>query len=177
MEHDIRNLFDKNELPKKELPKFHREEFIEKLNQSEEKKPKRKSFLFLKIASSIALIISLGYYYLENTSETEIIAKTQIQLQVEKVEKEYLINIDKEWKNFVEVTNDTILIKKYEEKLKEFDLDYNKISFQFKENPNNINVLESLIYNLQRRLQLIKDIKEHVKELNQKNTSNETIYL
>ena len=65
----------------------------------------------------------------------------------------------------------------YQEKLKESDLEYQKITINFKEYPNNINVLQSLIYNLQRRLELIKNIQEHLKELHQKNTSNETIYL
>ena len=103
--------------------------------------------------------------------------KTALEIQFEGIENEYLININKEWNAFIEVANDTILIRKYKEKLKDSNTDYKKITTQLKELPNNINVLESLIDNLQRRLQLIRDIKEHINELNQKKTSNETIYI
>ena len=177
MEHDIRDLFDRNEEPKRELPKNHREEFLEKLNTQTSKKTKTKSFFFLKIASSILLIICCVYFYLDDVSYTQKIAKTQVQIQVEMIEKEYLINTDKEWNSFIEIANDSVLVRKYREKLKESVTDYKKITQQLIENPKNTNVLESLINNLQRRLQLVKDIKEHLKELNQKNTSNETIYL
>ena len=177
MEHDIRDLFDKNKESKKELPINHRAEFLGKLNALELKKPKRKPFFFLKIASAIALLICCAYFYLEVTTDVQKTAKTQVEIQVELFEKEYLINIDKEWNSFIRVANDSILIKKYKIKLKESETDYKKITDQLKEQPGNINVLQSLIDNLQRRLQLVKDIKDHIKELNQKNTSNETIYI
>jgi Lhr-like helicase len=174
MERDIRGLFDKNEEQKKGLPKNHREDFIKKLGEHQPKKESKRSYKFLKIVASFLLIITCVYMY-KNIIATTV--KSAFEIQVEAIEKEYLSNIDKEWNSFIEVANDTILIKKYEVKLKESDVDYKKITKQLKENPNNINVLESLINNLQRRLQLIKDIKDHIKELNQKNTSNETIYL
>ncbi|WP_405610158.1 hypothetical protein [Polaribacter sp. Asnod1-A03] len=174
MEHDIRDLFSKSESPKKELPKFHRKDFITKLDGMKNSKDKKKTYYFLKIAASILVLLFCGYFY-QNTNSTP--TKTAFEIQFEGIEKEYLINIDKEWNAFIEVANDTILIRKYKEKLKESDMEYKKITTQLKELPNNINVLESLIDNLQRRLQVIKDIKEHIKELNQKNTSNETIYL
>jgi hypothetical protein len=177
MEHSIRNLFGKNEEPKRELPENHREEFLEKLKEGTPKNTKAKSFFFLKIASSIAFIICCTYFYLSGTSVVQQTAKTQIQIQMEMFEKEYLTNIDKEWNSFIKVANDTVLVKRYQEKLKESDLEYQKITINFKEYPNNINVLQSLIYNLQERLELIKNIQEHLKELHQKNTSNETIYL
>jgi hypothetical protein len=177
MEHSIRDLFGKNEEPKRELPKNHREEFLKKLKRLTPKNTKTKSFFFLKIASSIAFIICCTYFYLSGTSVVQQTAKTQIQIQMEMFEKEYLTNIDKEWNSFIKVANDTVLVKRYQEKLKESDLEYQKITINFKEYPNNINVLQSLIYNLQGRLELIKNIQEHLKELHQKNTSNETIYL
>jgi hypothetical protein len=177
MEHDIRDLFSKNEESKKELPKNHREEFLKKLNTQTKKRRKIKPFFFLKIASSIALIICCTYFYYGATSDVQKTAKTQIQIQVEMFEKEYLTNIDKEWNSFIEEANDTVLVKRYQEKLKESDIEYQKITANFKEHPSSIHVLQSLIYNLQQRLELIKDIQEHIKELNQKNTSNETIYI
>lgn len=174
MKHDIKGLFNKNEHQNKELPKNHREDFIKKLHQLDINNTKRKPFFLLKIASVIVLIAFCGYLYQNSYSKP---IKTAFETQLEGIENEYLINIDKEWNSFIKVANDTILIRKYKEKLKTSDIDYKKITTQLKEYPNNINVLESLIDNLQRRLQLIKDIREHINELNQKKTSNETIYI
>ncbi|ARV15892.1 hypothetical protein [Polaribacter sp. SA4-12] len=174
MEHDIRDLFKNKEYPIKKIPKEHRKDFITKLNGVKNSKNKKSPYYFLKIAASILLILFCGYFYQNTYSKP---TKTAFEIQFEGIENEYLININKEWNSFIEVANDTILIRKYKEKLKDSNTDYKKITTQLKELPNNINVLESLIDNLQRRLQLIKDIKEHINELNQKKTSNETIYI
>lgn len=171
MKHDIRDLFKNKDYPIKKLPKEHRKDFITKLGGV---KNNKSSYYFLKIVASVLLILFCGYFYQNTNSKPK---KTALEIQFKGIENEYLININKEWNAFIEVANDTILIKKYKEKLKTSDIDYKKITAQLKEFPNNINVLESLIGNLQRRLQLIKDIKEHINELNQKKTSNETIYI
>ena len=178
MEHDIRDLFNRDEKhSEKKIPKNHRIEFINKLPNLEAQKPKKKPFHVMKVAAVVGLIFCGSYFYLNAPVSIGETAKTEIQIQIELFETEYLSNIDKEWNSFIQVANDTVLVRKYKGKLRESVTDYKKINQQLKENPNNISVLESLITNLQRRLQLIKDIKEHVKELNQKNTSNETIYL
>ena len=174
MERDIRDLFFKDDVDNKEIPKNHREDFMKKLEEHQPKKEPKKSYTFLKIVASFLLIISCVLIY-NNTIATP--QKSAVELQMQAIEKDYLVNIDKEWNSFKKIATDTILIRKYEEKLKESKVDYQKITKQLKELPNNINVLQSLIDNLQRRLQLIKDIKEHINELNQKNTSNETIYI
>ncbi|WP_026776059.1 hypothetical protein [Polaribacter sp. Hel_I_88] len=172
MERDIRDLFLNDDVVEKEIPKNHREDFIKKLGKHQPKK--KKNYTFLKIVASFLLIITCVYMYQNQLTRT---SKSAVELQIQAIEKDYLVNIDKEWNSFKEIANDTVLIKKYEEKLREYDVDYKKITKQLKEYPNNIHVLQSLIDNLQRRLQLIKDIKEHINELNQKNTSNETIYI
>lgn len=174
MERDIRDLFSKDDVEKKEIPKNHREDFIKKLGEHQPKKEPKKSYKLLKIVASFLLIISCVLVYNKTIATPQ---KSAVEIQMQAIEKDYLVNIDKEWNSFKKIATDTILIKKYEEKLKESKLDYQKITKQLKELPNNINVLQSLIDNLQRRLQLIKNIKEHINELNQKNTSHETIYI
>ena len=177
MERDIRDLFDKNKNIETELPQNHREEFFQKLHEVDQERPKKKTLVLLKIAAVIALVFCGTFFYFKDFSSIKKTAKTEIQVQIELFENEYLTNINKEWESFIKVANDSVLVKKYEVKLKESVTDYKKITDQLKENPDNINVLESLINNLQRRLELIKNIKEHINELNQKNTSYETIYL
>lgn len=174
MEHDIRDLFSKDDFVEKEIPKNHREDFIKKLGKHQPKIKTKKSYKTLKIVASVLLIISSVFIY-KNTINTP--KKSAFEVQVEEIEEDFLESINKEWNSFIEIATDTVLIKKYEVKLKESITEYQKITTQLKELPNNINVLQSLIDNLQRRLQLIKDIKEHMNELNQKNTSNETIYI
>lgn len=173
MKRDIRKIFNTDEFSKKKLPDFHEDEFLEKLEILNKKKNLKPNFKTWKVAVSIVFIFSVGYYLLDVKTETDSTFITEIK----QIENEYLQNIEAEWNNFVKLTSDKKLIEKYKEKLLNLDLNYQEVSEQFKENPNNINILESLINNLQNRLQLIKDIKQHLKELNQKNTSNETIYL
>lgn len=175
MKQDIREIFKKETLQKKKLPIFHEDEFLGKLKAHHKKEKPKSSFRIFKIAVSIALVISVGYYFLR--PEIIIDSQSASLVQVRKIEKEYLNQINKEWKSFVKLTKDKNLIQKYEEKLFNLNEDYKDISKQFEKDTNNVFVLENLIKNLQRRLQLLKDIQNHIKELNQKNTSYETIYL
>lgn len=173
MKQDIRGLFRRQEFPKKKLPESHEEEFLEKLKKTKNKNTKKKKRVsFFKIAAVVLILFSIGVYFQKKNNQD-----ATLEAQIEQIEKEYLKNIDKEWKAFINVTDDQNLIQKYKGKLQELDNSYKEISKQYKKNANNISILEGLIENLQRRLQLLKNIKEHVKELHQNNTSNETIYL
>jgi hypothetical protein len=168
MKQDIREIFKNEALQKKKLPNFHEDEFLGKLEKTSKKKPISHIW---KIAVSIALLFSVGYYFLN----TKVKIEPTLFVQVKQIEKEYLQNIKTEWKNFVALTDDENLIKKYKEKLSALDVGYKEITKQFNKAPNNIFVLEKLIKNLQTRLQFLKDIQSHIKILNQKNISYETI--
>ena len=67
----------------------------------------------------------------------------------------------------------TNVIYDFKEKLTDLDNDYQEISRSFKNDSNNILVIESLVENLQTRLQLLKDIQVHINILNQKTEQNE----
>ncbi|WP_439130153.1 hypothetical protein [Polaribacter sp.] len=174
MEHDIRKLWNTKEDAKTEIPKNHRADFLHKLEHQNKKQKGFRGNTILKIAAAVAIVLVSAFFYLNANTTIE---KTPLQIQLAAIENEYLTNIDKEWQGFIEVAKDTVLVKKYKIKMRDFDKDYQKITKALEKSPNNINVLEALINNLQRRLELVKNIKEHIKELNQKNTSNETIYL
>ncbi len=174
MERDIRELFQENDDLNIEIPKNHKADFLNKLAHQHKKNKRFQQITIFKIAAFAVIILSGTFYYF---SANNTIEKTPLQIQVAAIEKEYLTNIYEEWKDFIEVAKDTVLVKKYKIKMQDFDKDYKKISKELAKNPNNINVLEALINNLQRRLELVKDIKAHIKELNQKNASNETVYL
>ena len=168
MKRDIRHLFRDDNIPYEvELPKGHREEFLNKLKTE---KPKSNNKLWLKIA--VVFVVGLGLSYtIWNKSKTE--NASPMVAQIAKVEQEYLQYIDTEWHNFLALTTDKNLVKRYEEKLADLDTDYQEISRVFQEDTNNIMAVELLIDNLQTRLQLLKDIQEHIHILNQKTEQNE----
>ncbi len=163
MKRDIRDLF-KQEEGLKTLPQNHRIEFLAKLKKQPKHKPNM--FFWMRTAAIvvIALTVGSGVYYnkLNNESASTMIA------QIEAVEAEYLKDIEKEWKNFLSIANDEVLVARFKKKLDELDSDYKEISIQFKNDTNNILVIEALVDNLQTRLQILRDIQEHIKILNQK---------
>lgn len=167
MKQDIRDLFKEDE-DLKTPPANHRNEFLEKLKkQNQSKKP---SLKWLKIAAVfiVALTVGLSVFYKEKTENV-----SPMIAQIEAVEAEYLKEIDAEWKNFVAIADDEMLVDRFKKKLDELDNDYKIISKQFKSDANNIQVVEALVKNLQTRLQILKDIQEHINILNQKNEQNE----
>ncbi|OSY88988.1 hypothetical protein WH52_04825 [Tenacibaculum holothuriorum] len=171
MKQDIRTLFKDIDSNEKELPKNHRDDFIIKLNKNSSSKRKLTKFI---AAASVLLIFSLFLFW--NSDEKQE-PTHQLITHVKQIEDEYLQNIDTEWNRFIELTNDQKLISKYKVRLDKLSNEYSKISADFSKNPNNINILEKLINNLKYRLQILKDIKEHINLLNQKNNTYETIIL
>lgn len=172
MEKDLRNLFDIEEFPKKKLPAGHEVDFMQKLNQQKPMKKNSQSF-FLKVAASIAIIFTVGYFVINATNSD---SQTELQKQVAQIEKNYLKQINQEWKTFEVTAKDPNLINYYKERLDRLKKDYDQISKRFSEDPNNILILEELIQNLQRRLELLKNIQKQI-EANKQNKRYETIII
>ncbi|MFP4845531.1 hypothetical protein [Winogradskyella sp. PE311] len=163
MKRDIRKLF-KEEGELKTLPENHRTEFLQKLNKQPKKKMNR--FFLLKIAAVFLVLLAVSYGVVSNQPKEEV---STMVAQIEAVEAEYLKNIEAEWKSFVAIADDEVLVARFKKKLAELDNDYQEISIQFKTDSNNILVIEALVENLQTRLQILKDIQKHIKILNQNN--------
>ncbi len=172
MKRDIRALFKEDEFEKK-LPENHRVEFLEKLNSVSEKKkiiPKK----IIGLVASVTILIAVYLFFPRYEKEQE---NQQLLFQVQQIETEYLKKIDREWNNFLELTDDKRLVKKYDENLQRLSNSYKELSQKFNKNPNDIDVLEALISNLQKRLQALKDIQAHIKSLQQKKVIYETIVI
>jgi hypothetical protein len=171
MKQDIRNLFRDEEASGKQLPDNHRQEFYDQLKAS---RPRRESKLntnyLIKVAALIVVFLGLTFTVFKtiDNTPTQIVESSSMETQIEAIEKEYLASIDVEWQKFLVVANDERLVSRYKDKLDDLDADYKEISKQFKTDTNNILVIESLVVNLQTRLQLLKDIQEHINVLNQK---------
>lgn len=166
MKRDIRDLFKSQEETNDiQLPENHRAEFLERLeNQS---KPNKKLSAWLSVAAVLLIALTIGFRI--NNPEPEEEKISPIVAQVEAIESEYLTDIENEWQNFIAIATDDALIERFRKKLKELDTGYQDISVQFKEDSNNILVIEALVENLQTRLQILKDIQKHIKILNQNN--------
>jgi len=171
MEKDLRKLFHADEVPTKELPVNHEQEFLQKLKGQTPVKKTRT--YFWRIAASVTIIFALGYFGMTFFNEGP---QTELQKQVAQIEKNYLQQIDQEWEEFVKTANDPNLVKYYKDRLENLKKDYDKISSQFSKEPNNIIILEELIKNLQRRLELLKNIQKQI-EANKKNKRYETIII
>jgi hypothetical protein len=168
MKQDIRDLF-KEEDHLKSLPNNHRTEFLDKLNKHSKKKSS--AFGWLKIAAVLLIALTVGFsVFYDQPKENKV---SPIVAQIGAVEAKYLEDIEEEWENFVAIADDAFLVERFRKKLNQLDVDYQDISIQFKQDSNNILVIESLVENLQTRLQLLKDIQNHIKILNQKNEQHE----
>ena len=167
MKQDIRNLF-KEEEDLKTLPDNHRAEFSDKLNKQKQSKNKRYTWIGAVAVVVVALTIGFALFTKQPTENI-----SPFIAQVEAVEAEYLEEIKTEWQNFIALADDEVLVARFKKKLDELDNDYKIISKQFKSDANNIQVVEALVENLQTRLQILKDIQEHIKILNQKNEQYE----
>lgn len=171
MKRDIRDLFkDDVETTIKKLPENHRKEFLERLEK--QSKPKKTLYAWLSVAAVLLVALTIGFTVFN--SESEIEKASPIIAQIETVEAEYLANIETEWQSFIAIADDEVLVERFRKKLKELDADYQAISVQFKEDSNNILVIEALVDNLQTRLQILKDIQKHIKILNQNNDHYES---
>ncbi|APY07649.1 hypothetical protein BWZ20_04745 [Winogradskyella sp. J14-2] len=167
MKQDIRDLFREEE-DLKTPPENHRSEFLDKLKKQSQSK--KVGYTWLKIAAVVIITLAVGFTLLYR-QPTENVAP--IVAQVEAVEAEYLKEINAEWQNFVAIAEDEVLVERFKKKLDELDADYKNISIQFRANPNNLEIVELLIDNLQTRSQILKDIQEHIKILNQNNEQYE----
>jgi CHASE3 domain sensor protein len=177
MEQDIRNLFKDEDETNNKLPASHRDGFLEKLKASA-KVPKQTNYAFIyKMAAALVLFVSIGFvvYQQANKNNIEVVKTETIEAQLKNIEMQYLVSIDAEWKNFIALAKDKNLVKRYQQRLNGLDQNYQEMSVRFNDDNNNISLIEALVKNLQTRLQLLKDIQEHIKILNQETKHYETI--
>ncbi|MEZ4796041.1 MAG: hypothetical protein R2785_02620 [Flavobacteriaceae bacterium] len=178
MEQDIRKLFEAEIETDKKLPASHREEFQQKLEAAKKELSSKQGFKHLfKYAAAILTFLAFGYLTYNKINEQPIIKESALELQLKEVEQKYLKEIETEWHNFKAITEDEKLVERYKKALEDLNADYKIISEQFKTDHNNILIIESLVNNLQTRLQLLKDIQAHIKLLNQENALYETIQI
>jgi len=189
MEQDLREMFEK----KKEEELYtirngHEERFLKKLQDSMPKE-KKLTKVWLKIAASIVVILSVGFGYMylsgNNGVDTTIVNSDAVDDKqteftfgdlspdLKKVENYYVANINIELSK-LEVSPDTKdLIDSFMEQLNNLNLEYNALNEELKELGPNDQTITALVENLQLRLQLLQKLKRKLNEL--KSSKNEQI--
>lgn len=192
MAQDIRELFKKERgINNKKMPDNHQEKFIELLDGEQALKQKNNSFLFVKIAASIVLLVAMGGVMLnfnkkapvekvtivDRTIENSSILVNQLTLgdispELKVVENYYAANINLELLDLKVDGENKRIIDMYLNKLGELNNEYKNLTKELNEVGPNEQTINALINNLQLRLQLLERLKEKLKEF--KNIENET---
>ncbi|KQC28520.1 hypothetical protein [Flagellimonas eckloniae] len=190
MAQDLRELFAKerkeNKYPMKE---GHEARFLSKLEEEIPVKKKSGSFIWLRIAASIMVILGLGIYFfsvsdgvdvdsnpkvVENeTSKQQIntISLGDLSPDLKKIESYYVTNISLELSDLEFTGDNKGVIDGYMERLGELDKEYGRLNKDLNEFGPNDQTIEALIKNLQLRLQLLQKLKSKLNQL--KSSKNE----
>ena len=203
MAQDIRDLFKNDtSLPKGSIPKGHQDRFMTRLNalhqESDDvpvigKRPVR--FMIMKVAAILIIAISIGiigYNQLGNTStadavnvvnldkavpqtNTDVVPVylSDVSPQFKEVEDYYLASINMELSR-LEINDDNKeLIDAFMTQLAELDKEYAQLNRELKEAGINEQTVNTLIANLQLRLELLFKLKSKLKQL--KDNQNENL--
>lgn len=187
MSQDLRDLFKEgNSESSAKMKVGHEDRFLEKL-EKELRATKKPSFLIWRIAASIALLMGVGLYFMNNdgidSTGTEVVDKDNptekvktfslgdLSPDLRKVEDYYVSTINFELSK-LELTEDNKgLVDSYLEQLSDLDKEYKKLNIELNEIGPNDQTINALIKNLQLRLQLLQKLKIKLNEL--KSSENE----
>ncbi|MDY7395174.1 hypothetical protein UMM65_07960 [Aureibaculum sp. 2210JD6-5] len=175
---DIKDILKENSTEKLELPLNHRQRFENRLQKLEPKKAK--NYIFLKIAASILVLISVGYFLIQNNSIETAIPDEKIDLatispELKQIENNYITAINYEMLGIEATEDNKEILDAYLEKVALLSEEYNALSKKLITDEINENTVNALINNLQLRLQLLLELKDKLTELKTNKTlQNET---
>ena len=182
MPKDIRDIL-KEAQSSKGLKDNHRARFEKRLQQLHIPK-KKKNFYFLKIAASIVLLVSLGYFAFNNsgidmekaTIEAKNVDLNNVSPEMKQIEDYYLTAINYEIASLENTPENQLILDNYLEKIGKLTDDYRRLNKEISEKGINEKVVNAMITNLQLRLQLLLQLKDTLSELKtSKNKENATI--
>ncbi|SNR15281.1 hypothetical protein [Tenacibaculum jejuense] len=182
MPKDIRNVVRDFEMENIELSQNHEARFLNKLEEAFPEK--KKSFQWLYAVASIVVLLGLGikFYpnHIESTKEnveTEQVNLGEISPEMKKIEDYYLTAINYEIASLNETQNNKALLDEYFEKISKLDTDYKRLNQKLKKEGITNKTINSLITNLQLRLQLLIHLKDQLNDLQTKENNNESIVI
>jgi hypothetical protein len=168
MGQDIKKLFeDAPEMVSRVMPKGHKSRFESRL---EEEFPKKKrSFSMLKIAASIAIVLSLGisgynYFSFEEPSY-KINSMADISPDLKKVEDYYLTHINYQFSKIKITDQNRTFLEAYFVELGQLQESYNNSITAIDSEEISEETINALIDNLQSRLKLMYQLKAQLKKI------------
>ncbi|WP_452602327.1 hypothetical protein [Pontimicrobium sp. MEBiC06410] len=187
MARDIRELFEEDsKLTNEKMKQGHEARFLDKLDTAlpQQNKPK---FSWLNIAASIVIILGISYgAYKVFNGDTETIEPIEvvnkgedskkeseakkittlgdISPEFKKVEDYYVANINLELSKVKITPENKELFDGYIAKLEELNTEYNRLSLELANGPDELTV-NALINNLKLRLNLMYRLQEQLKRL------------
>ncbi|GGI58061.1 hypothetical protein [Winogradskyella haliclonae] len=178
MGQNLKDLF-KNQ-PKDESIKMsqgHEARFLEKLDKALPQEKRSNRFGFLNIAASVIVLLGLSYGAFQFFNQpvdpiepTEIVKDNKIKTmgafspELKKVEDYYLASINLELSKVNLTPDNKDLVDGYIGRLKELNIEYDKLTLELNENGPNEETLDALIDNLKFRLNLVMRLKEKLQE-------------
>ena len=183
MPKDIRDIL-KEAQGSRELKENHRQRFEARLQQLH--KPKKKSnFFFLKVAASILLVATIGYFSLPTSpvdvesqpvASTKITSLSSVSPEMKQIEDYYVTAINYELSSIEITPENQEILDDYLEKVGKLTDDYQRLNAELSKNGINEKTINALITNLQLRLQLLVQLKDTLNEMKtSKNKENENI--
>ena len=171
MPRDIRDILKEGSANSKELNRGHRARFEERLVQLQQ--PKNKNFSFLKIAASILLLFSVGYFALHSNevkestpiNMTEATSLSTISPEMKQIENYYVAAINYEIASLEISDENQVILDEYLGKIGKLTEDYQRLNTELIKNGVNERTVNALITNLQLRLQILLQLKDKLNEI------------
>lgn len=191
MSQDLREMFRKDkESEAFDMKEGHEKRFLDRLEETLPQARKLR-FLPLKIAASVLLLISIGYFTYDRYAGEDAVKTTVVDRDkgtveepgislgdlspnLKKVENYYVANINLELSQ-LEVSQDNKgLVDSFMERLAELNAEYEKLNTELNEIGPNDQTITALVKNLQLRLQLLQRLRDKLNEL--KSSKNEQVF-
>jgi len=190
MGQDLRDLFKEERQKKHSLKKDHEERFMGRLEKAFPPQKSNSTFFFMKIAASIVVLISIGYFVYQGSTGDDILSTTVVQKDsnatesqgislgdlspdLKRVEEYYVATINMELSNLELSSDNKIIVDDFMDRLSELNKEYKVLNTELNTIGPNDQTINALIQNLQLRLQLLLKLKEKLNQL--KSSKNETV--
>ncbi|MFY0631215.1 MAG: hypothetical protein JXR05_12595 [Flavobacteriaceae bacterium] len=186
MPKDIREMLENYPEEKGNLSMNHSNRFEDKLmKELHQEKPKRQTYKWLSIAASFALLVSIAIqFYPEgkdpvNPSTIEKpnqkISLGSISPELNTIEKYYVNSINLELSELELTEQNQEILDSYLTKIEGLTTEYKTLTDELNTKGVNDETIDALISNLRLRLQLLKRLKEQLKDLKEINSKQNEI--
>lgn len=189
MSQDLRELFKKEKEKRYRMKDGHEQRFEALLDSSFPRK-RRFSATILKVAASVVVLLSIGFFTYRQLGSNKAISTTivdkdkgteqqegisfgDLSPDLKKVENYYVANINLELSQLEISDSNKELVDEFMERLAELNEEYKRLNQELNEIGPNEQTINALLKNLQLRLQMLQKLKIRLNEL--KSSKNEQV--